>query len=677
MKNHNQIPNQPLSIDNSGEEPVSNSSNNPYFGNMALNNGRRTLLKGGLGVALSSFIVGNLGACGQVNRNPVRAEKTSLLGFTAIDASRADQVQVPPGYRARLFSPWGEPLNGVAPAYNPDGNNTAEQQLQQKGSHHDGMHFFPIDVRKGGQSSVEGLLVTNHEYVDVNVLHAEGPTLSEQRPAEEVYKEMAAHGVSIQHIKKQSGGHWQVVSNSPYNRRITGSSAMQLSGPARGHAKCRTAFSPTGQQARGTLNNCSHGVTPWNTYLTAEENWAGYFINREANQPREHSRYGVATEQSRYHWERADNNDSVCTRFDAVRQADNAEKDFRHEPNTFGWMVEVDPFDASSTPRKRTALGRFAHEGVIFAKAREGEPVVCYSGDDARFEYIYKFVSKNPYRASDAGGHLLDEGTLYVAQFKEDGTGQWLPLDLNDADFAGRARLAGVEFTDQGDLLINTRLAADVAGATKMDRPEWGAIDPETGEVYFTLTNNIDRTPKQTNSANPRANNAAGHIIRWREEVSYGGATKFQWDILVLAGDLGTRTPDIGSSKLSHTPVELSEKNHFASPDGLWFDPRGVLWIQTDMSGSQRSDGPFGNNQMLAADPTTGDIRRFLVGPVECEVTGVVSTPDLKTMFVNIQHPGETSEPGRFTSHWPDGGSARPRSATVIIEREDGGVIGT
>lgn len=663
-------------IDNSGIEPVSNDSDNRHISDvLASGQERRAVLKSGLGLVASLYFANGLTGCDLSKTQAQQHKGGALLGFEGIASSRADTISVPEGYQANVFAPWGSPLNGVSPAYRADGGNTAAEQEQQKGSHHDGMHFFPIDCRTGGESSSEGLLVMNHEYVDANIMHSNGPTLGSQRPAEEVYKEMAAHGVSIQHIKRDANGDWRAVSESPYHRRITGTSTMDIYGPVRGSSKCKTAFSPSGEQTRGTFNNCSHGVTPWHTYLAAEENWAGYFVNFDSSLPREHRRYGVSSRHSRYHWERAQPQASISLRFDASNRAPTAQQDFRNEPNTFGWMVEIDPFNPDSVPRKRTALGRFAHEGVIFAKVEEGKPVVCYSGDDSRFEYIYKFVSAEPYHAETAGGHLLDHGVLYVARFNDDGSGQWLALDINDPSFQQQAQAANVPFSDQADLLINARLAADVAGATKMDRPEWGAIHPETGDVYFTLTNNRERTADQVNAANPRANNTGGHIIRWRETDGDPAAKNFSWDIFLLAGEADKSTED--SPYATESQVTLNESNQLASPDGLWFDKRGVLWIQTDMSGYQRSDGPFGNNQMFAVDPASGEARRFLVGPSECEVTGVVSTPDLKTLFVNIQHPGEKSKPGAFTSHWPDGGRLRPRSATVIITKRDGGIIGS
>lgn len=594
------------------------------------------------------------------------APAPALLGFTAIAANRADAVTVPVGYRAKSFLAWGTPITGTYPNFLEDASNSALEQAMQMGMNHDGMHFFPIDVRNGGSSSTEGLLVMNHEYIEPNILHPQGPTLP--RPAEQAAKEIAAHGVSIVHIEKNAQGEWQVVANSPFNRRITGETPMELTGPVRGHAKVVTKYSPDGSRTRGTLNNCAHGYTPWGTYLTAEENWAGYFMNSDETQVREHRRYGVGRSNGRYFWETATPTADRFSRFNASTLANSASEDYRNEPNTFGWIVEIDPFNPDSVPQKRTALGRFAHEGIVFAKVTEGEPLVAYSGDDARNEYIYKYVSKAPYFKNTAGGHLLNDGTLYVARFNADGSGDWLALDINNPEFVAKAAVAGVVFSDQADVLLNTRLAADVAGATKMDRPEWGAVHPETSEVYFTLTNNTNRSAAQVDAANPRANNATGHIIRWKERANLA-ATQFDWDIFMLAGDVGTATPG--------TDLVLTADNHLASPDGLWFDDNGLLWIQTDMSGSQQASGPYGNNQMLVADPQSRQIKRFLVGPIDCEVTGVIMTPDQRTMFVNIQHPGDRSTATNFTSNWPMGGSNRPRSATVIITKDDGGIIGS
>lgn len=667
-------------VDNSGIEPISNPSSNATF--IEVLTQRRQFLKGSLSTAVAAFMGAGLIGCGGDDKNGNKNTSSSLssnssavssssssaaplLGFAAIATNRADSIVVPAGYTATPFVPWGTPLTGSLPAFQPDASNSGADQEQQVGAHHDGVYFFPMDAKTTNASSNEGLLVMNHEYIDPNLIHPQGQTLGTTRPADEVRKEVAAHGVSVIHIRKNAAT-WEVVSGSPFNRRITGSTPMDIRGPAAGDAKLATKYSPNGTSTRGTLNNCGMGATPWNTYLTAEENWAGYFVNRDATQAREHKRYGVSNKNGRYFWELADSGADEYLRFDASTKGTTALEDYRNEPNTFGWMVEIDPFDPEGRPQKRTALGRFGHEGVIFAPAEEGKPVVCYSGDDSQNEYIYKFVSTEPYHKATAGGWLLNSGVLYVARFNADGTGQWLPLDISHPDFIARAALADVKFANQADVLINTRTAADVMGATKMDRPEWGAVHPATGEVYFTLTNNSSRT--QADAANPRVKNTEGHIIRWRENADH---TSFQWDIFLLAGDTGTQT---GTGE---NAVTLSEENHFASPDGLLIDRRGVLWIQTDMSGNQQSDGPFGNNQMLAADPVTKQVKRFLVGPVDAEVTGVTLTPDLKTMFVNIQHPGDRSTPSNFTSHWPEGNGARPRSATVIVTKNDGGIIGS
>lgn len=679
---------------NQGDEPLSNHSDNPHFSTILEKRlSRRQVLTG----SLSAAVVGILGFPGlhanaQAKKHPSTTglpvpPKPSFtlnptLNFKAVPVTRSDTVTIPAGYKAQVIIPWGTPITGNYPAYAPDASNSGTDQEQQVGAHHDGMHYFPFEDNPNGH----GLLVVNHEYVDPNILHTHGPTLVDgQRPADEVRKEIAAHGVSVVELEKEpANGDWKVV-NGPYNRRITAGTPMEIRGPVRGSDLVKTKYSPNGTEARGTINNCGHGYTPWGTYLTCEENWAGYFVNRTPR-PREHSRYGISTSNSRYRWDTAQGSADEYIRFDASTKESNATKDYRNEPNTQGWIVEIDPFDPSTKPIKRTAMGRFAHEGCWVAPPQPGRPVVFYSGDDAQNEYIYKFVTKARYH-KDVKGDILDDGTLYVARFNEDGTGEWLPLDINNRYFHAMSLSKGVFFLDQADVLVNTRLAADVVGATKMDRPEWGAVHPQTYEVYMTLTNNSSRTESGIGAANPRAPNAYGHIIRWQEQGNQPWATKFKWDIFVLAGPEGDSQvlPELGGPAL--TP-----DNIFASPDGLWIDQNGILWIQTDMSGSQQSSGPFGNNQMLAANPLTGEIKRFFVGAEDCEVTGVVSTPDGKNLFVNIQHPGDRSAPNSFTSNWPDNGhifahpgepvvianpsGARPRSATVIVTREDGGSVG-
>jgi len=661
-------------------EPEMNNSGNRTFGevvNARLD--RRNFLRGGLGLAVTGIFAGPITACSAAREADAIASGPSL-GFNPIPVSTADTIVVPEGYEAKVIYRWGDAISGDFPAFSPD--NTGEDQAHQAGMHNDGMHFFPIEGEDPWQgSSSDGLLVMNHEYIETRFLHFgvtqgtevtswDTPDHRGPRNSDQVLKELNAHGVSVVRMRDDGNGNWQIVPD-PRNRRITGLTRMEIAGPARGHAKMATLYSPEGTHTRGTLSNCAHGVTPWNTYMAAEENWSGYFVNLDGELPREHARMGVRTEVSRQNWHLSEGGEDGFVRFDASTRADSPAGDYRNEPNTFGWMAEIDPFDPDSTPVKRTTLGRFAHEGVVFAPTEAGKPVVCYSGDDTVFEYIYKFVSDGLYQPGVTRGEILDTGTLYAARFNDDGTGEWLPLvyGQNGLDESNG-------FTDQGDVLINTRAAADIMGATPMDRPEWGAVDPATRAVYFTLTNNSRRTPDQTGSANPRSENRFGSIIRWNEADDDQTSTRFSWDFFVLAGPQGD------SRDLNGEP--LDEESIFACPDGLWIDPDRRLWIQSDISDSAINDGPYaglGNNQMLVANPDTGEIKRFLTGPVGCEITGAILTPDQRTLFVNVQHPGaNTSEEdfaaGNFDSHWPDGGNAFPRSATIAIRRLDGGVVG-
>jgi uncharacterized protein len=665
-----------------GDEPPSNLSDNPTFTTIAeARYARRGVMKGGLAAA----VTGLMGTSFLSSPANAAAEGGPLIGFKAIPTDASDQIVVPEGYSIQVIMAQGTPITGHMPAYSLD--NTGEEQGMQTGAHHDGMHFFPIEGEDPYEgSSTDGLLVMNHEYIEPRFMHrasigqahnSSAVPMNEDgtRDPDQVLKEINAHGVSIARVQKGEDGQWAVVED-PRNRRVTGLTPMEIGGPVRGSDRVKTKYSPEGHASRGILNQCAHGVTPWNTYMTSEENWAGYFVNHdtengEPKRPREHARYGVPTNKSRYGWELAAGGADEYIRFDASAKADEPTGDYRNEPNTFGWLVEIDPFDPESTPVKRTWLGRFAHEGVIFAPAVAGQKIVCYSGDDARGEYIYKFVSAEAYDPATAGGHLLDDGRLYVARFNDDGTGEWLPLVFGEHGLTPQNG-----FADQADVLVNTRLAADHVGATKMDRPEWGAVDPSNGDVYFTLSNNADRTLVEVDAANPRPENQFGQIIRWSETVDQS-ATTFTWDLFVIAG------PASNSATFAGEP--LGEDSLFACPDGLWFDPDSRLWIQTDIGESAQNKGDleiFGNNQMLCANPVTGEIRRFLTGPMGQEITGVVTTPDQRTMFINVQHPGATTSAeqwaaGEITSHWPDGGDAYPRSATVVITKDDGGSIGT
>jgi secreted PhoX family phosphatase len=502
------------------------------------------------------------------------------------------------------------------------------------------------------------LLALNNEYTDDGLLHPGG---FDAWSTEKVRKSQHAHGVTVVEVREREG-RWEIVRPSRYARRITARTPMTIAGPAAGAVAMKTAGDPSGRECLGTINNCAHGYTPWGTYLTCEENWDAYFAN-SGTLTADHRRNGIAPKGRGYRWHEFDE------RFDAGKHP--------NEPNRFGWVVEIDPYDPQSKPVKRTALGWFSHEGAWPSVGRDGR-VVIYMGDDRQFEYIYKFVSRDAWNASDRGANrsLLDHGTLYAAKFNEDGSGAWMELA-----FGKNGLTAAGGFADQADVLIRARVAADTVGATKMDRPEWIAVHPVTKEVYCTLTNNVRRgadAVPATNASNPRANNTFGHIIRWREMGGDSASLNFSWDIFVLSGDPNYADP----AKRGNIKGDA-----FGSPDGLWFDDGGILWIQTDVSTSAMHKGDYenmGNNQMLAADIQTGEIRRFLTGPSGSEVTGVVMSPDGRTMFVNIQHPGETSsersDPNnpKAVSSWPDGkAGGRPRSSTVVIRKNDGGLIGT
>lgn len=693
---------------------------------------RRSFLKTSLGATALALAGG--GVAGQALAQPKpKALDTAMatlrspspsggIGFTPVAPNllpMTDAVTVPQGYTAKVLVAWGDPLT-KAPMWDPAGAMDEATQLRSFGAHNDGMHYFPFpppanrkgrgerddehdDARKGGD---KGLLVCNHEYNDpalVNDIVPYAAYATTPLTLDMVRAQQAAHGVSVVEIaakkKDKHGSAWEVKRGSAFNRRITGNTPCRISGPAAGHALLKTAADPSGKRVLGTLNNCAHGHTPWGTYLTCEENWNGYFGANGAFTPTAHERrYGVSANGFGYRWHTAD------ARFDL-----NAEGN-RNEANRFGWVVEIDPFNPNSTPVKRTALGRFKHEGA-WVVVGEDNAVAVYMGDDERNEYIYKFVCAGKYnpRNPAANRELLDAGTLYVARFKADGSGEWLPLVWGQN---GLTPANG--FADQAEVLIKCRQAADRVGATMMDRPEWGAVHPVTREVYMTLTNNSRRgnTPASVNkvdgttpagsanppvdAANPRPDNDYGHIIRWREQAGRVQATGFEWDIFVRCGDkrVGNTAKTLGAS---YTPaghdgyVGNINGDDYGAPDGLWFDDDGRLWIQTDQAGDAQGDWiNIGGNVMMCADPATGETRRFLTAPPHCEVTGVVTTPDGKAMFVGIQHPGEDwRDSPTENSRWPDNGANgdttasglgkvhKPRSAVIVITKDDGGVIGT
>lgn len=611
---------------------------------------KRAFLKSGVVVSLAS-VMAPLAGCA------VLSGPQKKLGFKPIPVGMGDKLVVPEGYTAMPLAPWGEPVGiaGRMPAFKMDGSNTAEDQAVQMGMHHDGLAFFPL------QGSTRGLLAINHEYTDDGLLHVGG--FNQMNP-EKVRKAQNAHGLSVIEVEMKNG-RWDMVRPSPYARRVTLSTPFRVAGPAAGHALMRTSADPQGVTVLGTLNNCASSKTPWGTYLSGEENFAFYF--GAGDKPTKDQQRWGAPKSGFYAWDKHD------PRFDLQKNP--------NELHRFGWVVELDPMDPNSTPVKRTALGRAAHEGAWVGVTKDGRAVV-YSGEDARFEYIYKFVSRdkikqagNGLTQAQANKDLLDHGVLHVARFDANGKGQWIPM------VHGQGPLTAANgFADQGEVLIKSRQASDLLGATKMDRPEWLTIDPQSGWVYCTLTNNSQRgTPGKpgVDAANPRANNVMGQIIRWKDENDFDGRT-FEWNHLVLAGDPNNQRADAKGN---------INGDIYACPDGITFDKQGVLWIQTDAHATQMYKSELariGNNQMLACDTATGETRRFLTGPTNCEVTGVAFTPDSTTMFVSIQHPGETpsdrsdpANPSQY-SNWPDYAlNGRPRSALVVIRKIDGGVVGS
>lgn len=673
------------------------------------------------------------------------AEK--LLGFRAVPKSLEDRVIVPAGYTATILYALGDPLRATTPDFKNDG--TDEDFENRAGDHHDGMEWFGLaaDGKPSATATDRGLLAVNHEATTDEsrasfFVHATGGTRTLPRPAAEVDKEVALHGISVVEVTRVGRG-WSYAKASPFNFRLTPLTEVEISGPARGNALLITKFSTNGTKTRGTLNNCGTGKTPWGTFVTGEENWFGYFTRSatdDAARGNDKSvtalkRYGRSQgATSRHGWESGGADDRFA-RWDISKAGSSTDgsDDYRNEMNGQGYIVEIDPYDKTVRARKRTGLGRFAHESAAFGTPKAGKRLAVYLGDDARNEYIYKWVSEAAWDPADVtasdrlatGNKYLDRGKLFVAKFGADGKGQWIELSLDNPLIAN---YTAYRFADAGDIAVNARLAADAVGATKMDRPEWCSVNPKNGEVYFTLTNNSNRRVEPASggsqlapdSANPRVytdvkgtsttsvGNPNGHILRLREDGDESAATSFTWDVYLFAAEASASS---GAVNLSN----LTGDQDMSSPDGIVFSAAtGICWIQTD-------DGAFTdvtNCMMLAAIPgSTGDgskrsltysradgstlnvdtyvgkapteetLKRFLVGPKDCEITGLCETPDGKTLFVNVQHPGEgtahanVTDPTKYTSQWPSnagyGAGKRPRSATIVITKDDGGRIGS
>jgi uncharacterized protein len=603
---------------------------------------RREILASGVAAALTAVF-----GCATSSR--------TLSPFKSVPLSRDDTLVVPEGYRAGVLFAWGDPVGSEAgsPAFRFDASNSAQEQALQAGMHHDGMQYYPLPY--GSTNSSRGLLAINHEYLSTGLLFTDGTA---NWNAVKVAKAIAASGVSVIEVETAASG-WRVVRPSRYARRITADTPCVISGPAAGSDLMKTAHDPTGREALGTFAGCAHGWTPWGTYLTCEENFQDRFVMAGAQT--DLMKRDLIPSKSWSRWEAGDE------RFDLAKHP--------NESHRAGWVVEIDPYEPAAKPVKRTALGRCCHESATPSLAPDGR-LAIYTGDDKAFEYIYKYVSRDRVDTTNraANASLLDIGVLHVARFNADGTGEWLPLVHGQ-----RGLTAERGFRDQACVLVKTRMAADVVGATRMDRPEWIAVNETTREVVVTLTNNTERgAPGRPapDAANPRANNLTGHIVRWREANDDPTALAFRWDILALAGDPAASDPSLKGNFAGDA---------FANPDGVRFDPSGRLWIMTDVSPTRLNKGAFerfGNNQLLVVDPGSGAFRRFLTGPVGCEITGLVFTPDGRTAFVNIQHPGEiggeSNDPAnpRAHSNWPDfKPDGRPRSATVVIQRNDGHAI--
>ncbi|AGH34325.1 PhoX family phosphatase [Acinetobacter baumannii] len=718
------------------QELDNNTSDNIHFRDILEQHiSRRSLItkaaSGAVALTLASTLTGcndndddsgsNNGGTTPVDPN----KKPEKLTFTPVAKNLNDIVTVPEGYEANVIYALGDSINPDIDEWDDNKIPSGPSFLLRSGDCHDGMHFFGLNTstdKFDGNVSAEGLLVMNHEYINQTFLHPKGPTkVDGRRPEDEVIRETNAHGVSIVHTKKDPITQKVVIDKSSvFNRRITASTEMDFAGAAAGSGLLATRFSPTARKTRGTHNNCGNGYTPWGTYLTTEENFIGYFARSTTDDalrtPEEIialKRYGLkAGSSSRYGWETAIGQvelQDLYDRWNADVKAAQATQDYRNGPNTFGWMVEIDPFDRRHNPVKRTSLGRFAHEDSA-CRAVVGQPLAFYMGDDSTGEYIYKFVSTATWDAKDinggytAGDKYMNAGKLYVAKFNNDGSGQWIELTygkngLNESNTT-------YPFKSQADVVTFARLAADSVGATKMDRPEWCTVNPVNGEIYVTLTNNSNRgSSYPTDAANPRnytdikgkeeqqKGNVNGHIIRFKETDDKTTAETFKWDIYLFGAE---------ASMASNINLSgLTDNNDLSSPDGMWFDPRGVLWIQTDDGAytdvtncmmlaalpGQIGDGVTattsnGQQTLVGAKVTDETLRRFLVGPKECEITGIAMTPDHKAIFINVQHPGEKSKKyDAPTSNWPatqkdpSNKTARPRSATVVITRKDGGVI--
>jgi secreted PhoX family phosphatase len=627
---------------------VVNPSTEPSIADLIdLRLSRRTVLKGMAASGAFGLFGCATGGAGSTG------DGSAPLTFTELARTTDDKAYVASGYNMQVLIRQGDPIRRGAPPYRP-GQQTGGEQEFQFGTDNDFIAYMALP--RGSNNSNRGLLGVNHENCRAPLVFPGNPSRLSQQQCE---VQMAAQGFSIIEIAKE-GNNWRVVEDSRYNRRISSSAPMRISGPAAGSPRMQTNADPSGTRSFGTFNNCAGGTTPWGTILTAEENVQNYFSGDAGKGPEAaaRKRYGI-TGKGRYaDWGR------YFDRFSLDKEP--------NEPNRFGWIVEIDPYDPGHTSVKRTALGRCAHECATSAVSHDGR-VAIYSGDDARMEYVYKFVTEGKFDPANlaANRDLLDRGTLYAARFEANGKMRWLPL------VHGQGQLTAANgFNSQADVMIEVRRAAQLAGATPMDRPEDVQPHPQTGRVYVVLTYNEQRKPDQVNPANPRANNRFGHIIEIVPPLVGGKAdhtaTECDWGFFLLGGD---------PTKAEHAAryaSPVTANGWVAAPDNVAFDPKGRIWISTD-----GQDDAAGFNDSLYAAPTSGPnrgaTRCFFTGPRGSEICGPEFTPDGRTLFVAVQHPGDEkgSTFEKPSTRWPDFQDGMPpRSAVVAITRNDGGEIG-